>query len=161
MRGPDAAQRTVEVDAANHYLFSTLGAAEPLQIHTISRTRLVLLASLPLLLCGLLLIYWPAARHPATLLVAAVAMAAVATIDPESAVLIAQAATLGLFLALVAFVMARVSVRPPVPPARPMRGSSQSLDRSFTEAYQRAPGGSQPSTATNPLVPSSAPESNS
>jgi hypothetical protein len=162
MRGPDAArQRIVNADSANRYLFSTLGAAEPLQIHTISRTRLVLLASLPLLLCGLMLIYWPATRHPATLLVAAVSVAVVGTIDPESAVLLAQAATLGLLLALAAFVMARVSVRPPVPSATPIRGSSHSLDRSFTESYQRAPSGSQPSTATNPLVPSSAPESNS
>jgi hypothetical protein len=122
----------------------------------------VLLASLPLLLVGLGLIYFPGARHPATLLVAAVALAAFGTIDPDSALLVAQAATLGLLLALIAFVWARVSVRPTVAAPTPMRGSSQSLDRSFTEAYQRPlASGSQPSTATNPLVPSSAPEGQS
>jgi hypothetical protein len=145
--------------AANTYLFSTVGGAEPLEVYTISRARLVLLASLPLLLVGLALIYFPAARHPAALLVAAVALAAFGAIDPDSALLVAQAAALGLLLALVAFAWARVSVRPVVTPTAPVRGSSQSLDRSFTEAYQRPlPSGSQPSTATNPLVPSSAPE---
>ncbi len=149
-----------DAETGNYYLYSTVGAAEPLRLYTISRARLVLLASLPLLLCGLVLIYWPKARHPASLLVAAVAVAAVGAIDPESAVLLAQAASLGLVLAVMAFILARVSVRPSVAPAAPVRGSSQSLDRSFTEAFQRpAASGSQPSTATNPLVPSTAPES--
>ncbi|MEX2112145.1 MAG: hypothetical protein WD845_03115 [Pirellulales bacterium] len=149
-----------DADSSNCYLFSTVGVAEPLHLHTISRARLVLLASLPLLMCGLVLIYWPKVRHPAALLVAAVGIAALGAIDPESAVLVAQAASLGVVLAVLAFILARVSVRPPVAAAAPVRGSSQSLDRSFTEAYQRpAASVSQPSTATNPLVPSSAPES--
>jgi hypothetical protein len=154
-----ALRKQAQAKSANRYLFSTVGAAEPLEIYTLSRTRLVLLASLPLLVCGLLLIYWPAARHPATLLLAAVAVAAAGLIDPEAALLLGQGASLGLVLAILGFLLARVSTRPAQPVA-PMRGSSRALERPFTEVYARAPsGGPPPSTATNPLVPTSAPES--
>jgi hypothetical protein len=154
-----AERKQVQASASNRYLFSTVGAVEPLDVYTISRTRLVMLGSLPLLICGLLLIYLPAARHPSMLLVAAVVVVAAALVDPEAAMLLGQGASLGLMLALVALVLARVSVRP-TEAVVAMRGSSRAIQRPHTEVYARAPaGGSQPSTATNPLVPTSAPES--
>jgi hypothetical protein len=144
--------------ATNRYLYSTVGGTAPLTVHTISRSRLVLWASLPLLACGLILIYLPAARHPATVLVVAAIVAIGTLIDPESALLVAQAASLGLVLAALAWVLARVSLRT-TPSTVPIRGSSRAMERPFTEIYQRAPAsGSQPSTSTNPLVPASAPE---
>jgi len=152
------ARTSRQAQATNRYLYSTVGAAAPLALHTISRARLVLWASLPLLACGLILIYLPAARHPATLLVVAAIVAAGTLIDPESALLVAQAASLGLVLAALAWILARVSLRP-APATVPIRGSSRAMERPFTEIYQRAPSsGSQPSTSTNPLVPASAPE---
>ena len=147
--------------ATNEYLYSAFGAAEPLEVYTIRRSWLVLMASLPLLVFGLLLIYVPAARHPAALLVAAIALAATSLIDPESIRLLAQAASLGLLLTLVAIVLARMAARPSVTTAS-SHGSSQAIERPFSEVYPRPQGsGSQPSTATNPLLPSSAPESHS
>jgi hypothetical protein len=142
--------------AMNHYLFSTAGSIEPLAISTIGRARLVLLASLPLLVCGLVLIYFPAARHPAALFGFAVLVAAASFLAPQSALVVAQAAVLGLALAGVAALLARMLPRRPVATIS-VRGSSQAIrERSVTELYHRVPAGpSPPSTATDPLVPTS------
>jgi hypothetical protein len=147
-------------NATNRYLFSTVGAAEPLECYTASRTSLVLFASLPLLVCGLLLIYFPVLRHPAALLVAAVITAAAILIDPESTLLVAQAASLGLALAILAFVLARVSARPAAPASSVrMQGSSRAIERPLSDGQHRPSAAEVPaSTATNPLVPAAAPE---
>ncbi len=147
----------------NRYLFSTVGDVDVLAVYTISRARLVLLASLPVLTLGLLLIYFPVLRHPAVFVVLAVALAAGSLIDPEVALLAAQAASLGLLLAIVAAAMARGSLPQPTPSTVPVRGSSQALaERGVTEMYQRPPAATlQPSTATNPLIPTSFPEAES
>jgi hypothetical protein len=148
--------RATSLDTANRYLFSTVGAIEPLRVSTISRAPLVLLASLPLLLCGLALIYFPVARHPAVLFGVAVLIAAVSLLAPYSAIVLAQASTLGLALIAVALVLARMFPRRKTATI-PRRGSSQAVrERSVTELYHRAPSPqSAPSTATDPLVPTS------
>lgn len=155
---PSAARyRAAGTKSTNQYLFSTVGTLEPLSIYTLGRARLVLWASLPLLIGGLLLIYVPAARHPAVLFALAVAVAAGAFIDPDLALLVAQASSLGVVLAAVAALLARGAPRPALPITVVVRGSSQALvERGQTEMYQRAPSGGVPaSTATNPLVPTS------
>ena len=63
-----AAPRDGLPDRANIYLFSTLGKLEPAEIWTAGRTWIVLWASGAALVAGLLLIYVPVSRHPATLL---------------------------------------------------------------------------------------------
>lgn len=143
--------------SANGYLFSTVGTIEPLEISTYGRARLVLFASLPLLVLGLALIYFPALRHPAVLFALAVLVAGASFLAPRSALLLAQASVLGLALVGVAVALARILPRRPgvIVPAH---GSSQAVrERSVTELYQRAPatGTPAPSTATNPLVPTS------
>jgi hypothetical protein len=140
--------------SANRYLFSTVGTVEPLRFYTLGRARLVLLASLPLLVFGLGLIYVPWLRHPATLFVMAILVAAAGLVAPQVALLLAQASLLGLVLLGVAALMARLVPRTAVP-TPPARGSSYAvIERSVTELYHRSPGGgSHPaSTATNPLV---------
>ena len=152
-----ATREQARLNATNRYLFSTAGVVGPLEVYSISRARLVFFASFPLLAGGLLLIYFPAARHPAVLFALAVLVASGSLIDPDTALLLAQAASLGVALAIMAAVMARTSVRP-VPSTIAVRGSSRAIERSATEMYQRAPGtGSQPAS-TNPLVSTSAPE---
>ncbi len=144
--------------APNRYLFSSVGAIEPLALYTTSRARLVLLASLPLLVVGLVLIYFPAARHPAALFVLAVLVAAASLIAPQSALLLGQASALGLALVVVAALLARLLPRTAVTPTVPGRGSSFVVtERSVTELYHRGPstGSSPPSTSTEPLVPAS------
>lgn len=141
--------------ATNQYLFSTVGAVEPLELTTVSRTRLVVWASLPLLAFGLLLIYAPAARHPAVLFVVVVLLMAAMLIDPEAALLMAQAASLGVVLCAAAIVLARLSIRPEPLSTAPTHGSSRvQMERNVTEIYQRPPVGElQASTTTNPFAP--------
>ncbi|HEX3725374.1 MAG TPA: hypothetical protein VHV08_03995, partial [Pirellulales bacterium] len=69
-----AGRQQARAASTNRYLFSMVGTPSPLKVHSLSRARLVLLASLPLLVGGLLLIYFPVARHPAVLFVLAVAV---------------------------------------------------------------------------------------
>lgn len=94
-------------EGANTYLFSTLGNVTGCEIRVASRAWIVLGASGAALAIGLLLIYVPACRHPATLLLAAVALAGAVMIDPEPTLLALQAASLGLALTLVAGILQR------------------------------------------------------
>ena len=75
-------------------------------IWTARRSSLVFASSFALLLGGLALIYVPLARHPGTLLAAAILLIAGAVIEPEGAMLLAQAAALGFGLALLAAALA-------------------------------------------------------
>ncbi len=161
--GESQEQHAARLQAAsrstNRYLFGTVGKFEPLEVYTVNRARLVLFASLPLLLVGLLLIYFPITRHPAVLFALAVAVAAGSLIDPESALLAAQAASLGLVLAVAGAWLSRMSVRPTAPVV-PIHGSSKAIvERGGTEVFHRATANSsQPSTATDPLVSTTSPE---
>jgi len=155
------AEEPLEAAAANRYLFSTVGRIEPLVLTTASRARLVLWASFPLLLAGLLLIYVPSARQTAVFFVLGVALVAGSLIDPDLAVLVAQAGCLGLVLAVLAAVLSRMSGRPVPPPSTPVavRGSSRAvIERNPTEIYQRGPT-SPASTTTDPLVPTTSGDS--
>jgi hypothetical protein len=153
-----SARQRAATRSINRYLFSSVGSAAPLQVYTISRTRLVLFASLPLLIAGLLLIYVPAARHPGVLFALAVVIGAAALIDPDSALLLGQASSLGLVLAVCSALLARASARPVVT-IIPAHGSSKGIvERGVTEIYHRAAHSSQPSTATEPVVSTAAPE---
>ncbi len=159
---PDVVEQrqTTASNASNRYLFSTVGTVEPLEIYTLSRARLVLWASLPLLIAGLLLIYFPTARHPGLLFAVAVLLAAGTLFDPELALLVAQASALGLVLTALAALLSHSGVRSPTPSTVAVRGSSMSLgERSATELYLRGPSSPSPaSTSTEPLVPSLSPE---
>ncbi len=86
----------------NVYLFSTLGSPRAAEIRTASRTWIVLWASGAALVAGLVLIYLPVVRHPATLLAACIGIVAAGFVAPEPTLLFAQAASLGLVLALLA-----------------------------------------------------------
>ncbi len=142
-------------EAGNRYVFSAVGRIPTLELYTISRSRLVLWTSLPLLAGGLALIYLPRVRHPAMLLTMGLTVAGIAIVEPHLAILLAQAATVGLVLVGVAWSLARLSPRMESPPLPPARGSSYAmLERSVTELYHRSPSKSHPpSTATNPLIP--------
>jgi hypothetical protein len=94
-------------EQANIYLFSTLGNVQQAEVHIAGRTWIVLLASGAALVAGLLLIYVPASRHPAVLLIVAVVLLATGLIAPEPTLLLAQAASLGLVLTLLAGLLER------------------------------------------------------
>jgi len=102
-----AAHRAPASRATNRYLFSTAGHPEQVELRIASRATIVLIASGLALVVGLLLIYVPAVRHPATVFAAAVILLAVGLLYPAPTVLLAQAAVIGLVLTLVAGLLHR------------------------------------------------------
>ncbi|MDZ7619856.1 MAG: hypothetical protein U1E05_22890, partial [Patescibacteria group bacterium] len=102
-----AARRTPISQDTNRYLFSASGYPREAVLRTAKRSWIVLGASGLALVAGLVLIYIPAGRHPATLFVAAVAIACVGSLYPAPTLLVAQAASLGLGLTLLAGLLER------------------------------------------------------
>ena len=88
--------------AARVYLFSTLGAPPETEIWTISRSLLILLVAGALLAVGLLLLAFRPLRHPGSLLLLGVAMAAAAAAWPNLVLLSAEAVSIGCLLVAVA-----------------------------------------------------------
>jgi hypothetical protein len=103
----EAAPRDALPEHANVYLFSAIGKVEAAELQTAGRTWIVLCASGAALVVGLLLIYVPVSRHPATLMVIAMALLAAGLIAPEPTLLLAQAACVGLALTLLAGLLER------------------------------------------------------
>ena len=95
----------------NTYLLSISGSVDACQLATASRAIIVLAASGGALLLGLLAIYVPASRHPVSLLIAATGLLGVGMLYPEPALLVAQAAVLGVVLSIAAAVLDRSLAR--------------------------------------------------
>jgi len=106
-----AAEQTPPPDGANQYLFSGMGRIDAAEVSTAGRSWIVLICSGATLIAGLLLIYVPGFRHPAALLLAAVALVAAGAIWPEPTRLLAQAGGLGLMLSLMAGLLQRAMGR--------------------------------------------------
>jgi hypothetical protein len=143
----------------NRYLFSTLGPVDGCELRTAMRPLIVMAASGAALVLGLLLIYVPGLRHPTILLVGAVGLGAAAAIYPEPALLLAQAASLGVVLTVLAGLFQGRAARRRVGPTR--EGSDVVLERSSTQTHRRPPSpADEPPTETAPAavpVPSPGP----
>jgi len=144
---------------SNRYLFSALGTVGRCELYTAVRPRIVLLASGIALVVGLTLIYVPKTRHPAALLVAAVALGSAAVLEPEPVLLVAQAASLGVALSIVAGMLHRGVVRRRQR-TRPRELSSSVVRRSSPQTHPRSPAADHetptetvPATAPNPNPP--------
>jgi len=137
---------------ANGYLFSTLGRIERAEVRTAGRTWIVLWASGAALVVGLLLIYVPVSRHPATLLIAGIALLTVGLIAPEPTLMLAQAASLGLVLALLAGLLERGVVRRRWKTTRKEPSSSRVELGSNHAIFHQAVTGSPASTETMPTA---------
>jgi hypothetical protein len=103
----EASPRDALPERVNLYLFSSLGNVKQAEVRTAGRTWIVLWASGAALVIGLLLIYVPISRHPATLLTLGLALLAAGLIAPEATLLATQAACLGLLLTLLAGALER------------------------------------------------------
>ena len=95
-----ASSQQVVPEQTNQYLFTSIGPVRSFTVKTIRRSSLVLIVSGMTLLIGLLLIYFPATRHPSLLFIAGVVLAASAVSWPEVVLLVVQAALLGGVLVL-------------------------------------------------------------
>jgi hypothetical protein len=144
------------------YLFCTTDDESTLELRVVRRSLLVFEASGLVLLVGLATVYWPLARHPAALLLAALAVVPLGFIYPQPALLLAEAAGLGLCLSVLAMVLKRnVAVRSSA--GRPLRsGPSSIVSRGSSRTqphFQGAVAGSMATTSTAELsVPISEPE---
>jgi hypothetical protein len=142
--------------ATSRYLFSSWGPVQQCELRTASRWLIVLGASSAVLAVGLVLIYVPRSRHPASLVAAAVLLLGAALIYPEPALLALQAASLGLALVFLAALLHRTLARGRHGGRRPEAFSSI-LDRGSTQAHYRPPlAGNQSPTESAP-VPQSMP----
>jgi hypothetical protein len=140
---------------ANLYLFSRFGALETVNLHTASRSRIVLIASGVLLVAGLLWIYVPLIRRAWVLLLAVCAFGFVAAAYPEPAVFGAQAAAVGLALVVAARLMHWAIVERRMSRAVVHGTSMATADRSTTETQLRPPpGSSHRGSATVPATSS-------
>ena len=141
-------------ESTNRYLFSNVGPVGPAEVFVVGRTWIVLFASGGVLLLGLLAIYLPVIRHPAVLLMAAVALAYAGLVYPEPTLMIAQAASLGLGLGLFAAVLERLA-RHYAGPAAPVEPPPSPLEKKSTQIFRPAPsvGGSLPSSESKPASP--------
>jgi hypothetical protein len=92
----------------SRYLFSTAGPEGRFAILVIPRWMLLFGASLGALVVGLSLIYVPAVRRPHVLIAAAALLLIAVLVWPEAALLLAQAASLGVGLVLLASALRRM-----------------------------------------------------
>jgi hypothetical protein len=138
--------------AANQYLFSSLGTIGRCELQTATRSLIVLTASGVALVLGLFLIYVPATHHPVVLLVLAVALVGVVTIYPGPALLLAQAASLGVGLTFLAALLQRSVGRRGGGTVRET-GSSILFEKGSTQVqHRRVPVGDRGSTGASPAV---------
>ena len=134
----------------NRYVFSSLGVPTDVSLWTVSRSLLVFVASFAALIVGLIFIYVPVARHPVALLVAAILLTALSSLYPGPVVLIAQAASIGIALALMAGILRRATSRRQHSAKVVRSAPSSILERTSNEFYQRP--SPSVSTATAPVV---------
>ncbi|MBX3415096.1 MAG: hypothetical protein KF708_20600 [Pirellulales bacterium] len=137
----------------NQYVFSSLGPASTCTVWTSHRATFVLLASGCALVGGLLLLYVPALRQRGVLLAAAIAAASAALLFPDYTMLMTQAASAGVVLALVAGLLETFAARRRIRPAA--TGSASTSERRSTHSggSRRPPQvGSLDSTETAPVA---------
>jgi hypothetical protein len=129
--------------ATSRYLFSTFGAPRRLEVVSVIRSAVVLVISGLALFTGLLIVYFRRMRHPAALIAVAVVVLACALLNPELAILVAQAGSLGAVLVALAPLL-RAAVRRHQPAATAPPGRSRSADSRMLEAqFSHAEGSSR------------------
>jgi hypothetical protein len=142
--------RTPVPFATSRYVYSSLHMVDRCELRTANRTLIVLFASGMALIGGLVLIYVPATRHPAALLVVALVLGSLAALYPEPTLLAGQAASLGLAATFLAALLQRIMLR-----RRPGSRDSASVlvDSGSTQTlYPSLSGSRSGSTGTSPAV---------
>jgi hypothetical protein len=138
--------------SVNTFLYSSFGSLPKIEVRTAARRTILLGCSGFVLVAGLALLYLPLARHPATLLLGGVAIAALAIWNPDAAVLAAEAALAGLACALFAKVLASLYGRRSGAGMTLRIPSPSAIEAKSTEPHLRYEASSQGTTATLPLV---------
>jgi hypothetical protein len=139
-------------DSLNVYLFSTMGEDQVFEVWVARRSTIVFAASLVALLIMLFALYTRWLRRPRPLIVVGIVVIALALAYPDPAVLLGQAAMLGVVLALAAALLHRVLHREAArEEARPVP-SSLTIERTSTDVYYRPAGTSSASSSPKSMA---------
>jgi hypothetical protein len=137
--------------AQNEYLYSGLAPVLSIEFITAPRWLIVLVASSTVLAVGLLWIYMPAARRGWIVVTAAALIAVLAVAFPVPALLLGQAAAIGVVVVLLSWLLKRATSRPSHWPVTVSAGSSQRQPAPRSDSLLMPPAISAASTA--PTVP--------
>jgi hypothetical protein len=147
-----ASTQIVPTVAQNEYLYTGLSRVSPITLITAPRWLIVLISSCAVLALGLVWIYVPAVRQGWILVALAGVIAGLAVAFPIPALLLAQAAALGVIVVLLSLLLNRIMSRPTHwPVIMPSSGSSQRQAPSRTDSILMPPVVAAASTA--PTVP--------
>jgi hypothetical protein len=151
--------RSSQVPAgASEYLFSSFGPVEKVALRTTNRSLILLMASGIVLVGGLVWVYVPLVRRAWLVLPAVVVFAFFALAYPEPAIFVAQAAVLGLALAIVARHLYWIVIERRVAKGVVHGTAFFTADRSTTQTQpRRMEGSSHGGSATVPAVPAAPP----
>ena len=140
-------------ESMNVYLFSVMGGQGAFDVWIARRSMIVFVASSIILSVVLLALYAPALRRPRFLAVFGAVVSALALAYPEPAIVLGQAALLGIGLAAIAALLRRLLPREPSGSeiARPQ--ASAGADKSSTDVFYRpAPSAGHTPTASRALA---------
>lgn len=138
-------------ESTNKYLFSSQDAVARIQITTASRAQILLVAAVTVFVVGLLLIYIPSLRHPASLLMLCVIVGVVGLLFPHPTIQLAQLSAIGLLFVLLAFALKWLLARSRTGPAILHGTSLSSIESVSTEILAPVEGSSHASTQA--LIP--------
>jgi len=139
-------------ESTNEYLFSSQDAVARIQITTASRGQILLVAAVTVFVVGLLLIYVPSLRHPASLLMLCVIVGVVGLLFPHPTIQLAQLSAIGLLFVLLTFALKWLLARSRTGPAI-LHGTSLSSVESVTTETMLAPVEGSSHTSTKALIP--------
>jgi hypothetical protein len=136
----------------NVYLFSVIGNSESLTVRIARRSTIVFFASSIALAIVLVALYAAPLRRPRWIMAIGIGLAVLAVAYPEPAIVLAQAALLGIGLAVVAAFLHRLLPRDAS--AEDVSGLSNgaSLERSSTEVFHRPQPSASPSSTASVAV---------
>jgi hypothetical protein len=148
-----ATHETITPESMNVYLFSVMGGQGVLEVWISRRSTIVFVTSSIVLAVVLLAIYAPALRRPRSLAVVGVVVSILAVAFPEPAIVLGQAALLGIGLAAVAALLRRLLPREPSGGEISRNQAAARADKSSTDVFYRpAPVAGHTPTASRPLA---------
>ena len=134
----DATHQAELPSSTNQYVFSSFDSINEVHVTTAGRRGIMLAVSIVTLVIGLLIIYFPVLRHPASLFVLALGLVSIAAFYPELAAQTAQVASLGIVFAMVVQLLRWTFERPREGRAM-IRGTSRSTYEAATTETMAAP----------------------
>lgn len=138
--------------STNEYLYSSQDAVARIQITTASRAQILLVSAITVFVVGLLLIYVPSLRHPASLLMLCVFVGVMGFLFPHPTIQFAQLSAIGLLFVLLAFALKWLLARSRTGPAVLHGTSVSAIESVATESMLAPPDGSS-QTSTQVLIP--------